>query len=175
MEIRYVISFMPSERSRKNLWPENERFQGFRIFCFFEIVAKMLKKHWFLSNSGFVEVFSSSAIAILVIMAVSQDSWYHMLRCYHTSSWQSDAHAAIAHATTTLQAIRAVTMVDGLPRAASWGLYWCTRCVKRFIFHRDLPSQRSTSWWHKSHFFRKFWIFFFSKISENELELSKLN
>ena len=79
----------------------------------------MLKKHWFLSNNDFVEVFSSSAIAVLAIIAVSHESWYHMLRCYHTSSWQSDAHDAIAHAATTLQAIRAVTMVDGLPRAAS--------------------------------------------------------
>ena len=58
-------------------------------------------------------------IVVLVIIAVSHELRCHMLRCYDTSSWQSDAHDAIARAATTLQAIRAVTMVDGLPRAAS--------------------------------------------------------
>ena len=42
-----------------------------------------------------------------------------MLRCYHTSSWQSDAYDAMAHVATTLQAVRAVAIVDGRPRAAS--------------------------------------------------------
>ena len=72
---------MPSERSGKNLWPENEPGQGFRIFekKKFDIFAKMLKKHWFLSNNCFVEVFSSSAIAVLVIIAVSHELCCHRL------------------------------------------------------------------------------------------------
>ena len=94
----------------------------------------MSKKHWFLSNNCFVDLLSSNAIAVVVVIAISQESWCHMLSCYHTSSWQSDAHEAIAHAATTLQAIRAVTMVDGLLRAASFDTFvskWCEAPFRR--------------------------------------------
>ena len=70
---------MRSGASRKFF---SQRLNGIKVLEFskkIEIFTKMLKKHWFLRNNGFVEVFSSSEIALLVMIAVSHESWYHML------------------------------------------------------------------------------------------------
>ena len=53
MKIRHVTSCMPSERSGKNLWPENERLQDFTIFEKFRDLRKkvekglVFKQYWF--------------------------------------------------------------------------------------------------------------------------------
>ena len=76
---------MPSERSGKNPWPENERLQGFRIFKKIEIFAKMLKKHWFLADIGFVDMLWSSAREPLIAIVISDELCHHILDCYYTS------------------------------------------------------------------------------------------
>ena len=67
----------------------------------------------------FVDMFWTSARDEFVMAIMAGTLMYQIVDCYATSQQQCDAHSAFAHAQATLQAIRAVTMVDGLPGAAS--------------------------------------------------------
>ena len=44
MEIRYVTSCMPSERSGKNMWRENDLVQGFIILDFVQDFDKHVEQ-----------------------------------------------------------------------------------------------------------------------------------
>ena len=90
-----------------------EFFENFRDFCKHVEKTIVFKQYWF-RRHAFAEC-ERVAIALEVVY----EWWYHMLYCCFTSSFQSDALLILAYDPTTLQAIRAVTMVDGLPRAAS--------------------------------------------------------